>query len=407
MTDVIEKFLRYIAVDTQSSEESETFPSTEKQKNLARMLYNELREMGAADVYFNERDCFVYAKIPANDGGKSARRLGFIAHMDTSPEASGSGVKARFVENYDGGDILLNAEKNITLSPAQFPELAAYRGKTLIVTDGTTLLGADDKAGVAEIMAAAQRLLTSGLPHGEICIAFTPDEEIGGGIDKFDIERFGADAAYTVDGGGLGELEFENFNAASARITITGLNVHTGEAKGKMVNAAQLAAEYEMLLPAAEKPEHTEGYEGFFHLLSISGDTSRAELKYLIRDHDRAKFESRKELMRRTADLLNAKYGKGRVQIVISDTYYNMREKIEPQNMFLIENAAECMKELGVQPKIQPIRGGTDGANLSFRGLPCPNLFTGGHNYHGVYEYVCAESMELAAELIVKLACKG
>ncbi len=407
MTDVIEKFLRYIAVDTQSSEESETFPSTEKQKNLARMLYNELREMGAADVYFNERDCFVYAKIPAADGGESAHRLGFIAHMDTSPEASGSGVKARFVENYDGGDILLNAEKNITLSPAQFPELAAYRGKTLIVTDGTTLLGADDKAGVAEIMAAAQRLLTSGLPHGEICIAFTPDEEIGGGIDKFDIERFGADAAYTVDGGGLGELEFENFNAASARITITGLNVHTGEAKGKMVNAAQLAAEYEMLLPAAEKPEHTEGYEGFFHLLSISGDTSRAELKYLIRDHDRAKFESRKELMRRTADLLNAKYGKGRVQIVISDTYYNMREKIEPQNMFLIENAAECMKELGVQPKIQPIRGGTDGANLSFRGLPCPNLFTGGHNYHGVYEYVCAESMELAAELIVKLACKG
>lgn len=407
MTDVIEKFLRYIAVDTQSSEESETFPSTEKQKNLARMLYNELREMGAADVYFNERDCFVYAKIPAADGGESAHRLGFIAHMDTSPEASGSGVKARFVENYDGGDILLNAEKNITLSPAQFPELAAYRGKTLIVTDGTTLLGADDKAGVAEIMAAAQRLLTSGLPHGEICIAFTPDEEIGGGIDKFDIERFGADAAYTVDGGGLGELEFENFNAASARITITGLNVHTGEAKGKMVNAAQLAAEYEMLLPAAEKPEHTEGYEGFFHLLSISGDTSRAELKYLIRDHDRAKFESRKELMRRTADLLNAKYGEGRVQIEISDTYYNMREKIEPQNMFLIENAAECMKELGVQPKIQPIRGGTDGANLSFRGLPCPNLFTGGHNYHGVYEYVCAESMELAAELIVKLACKG
>ena len=407
MTDVIEKFLRYIAVDTQSSEESETFPSTEKQKNLARMLYNELREMGAADVYFNERDCFVYAKIPAADGGESAHRLGFIAHMDTSPEASGSGVKARFVENYDGGDILLNAEKNITLSPAQFPELAAYRGKTLIVTDGTTLLGADDKAGVAEIMAAAQRLLTSGLPHGEICIAFTPDEEIGGGIDKFDIERFGADAAYTVDGGGLGELEFENFNAASARITITGLNVHTGEAKGKMVNAAQLAAEYEMLLPAAEKPEHTEGYEGFFHLLSISGDTSRAELKYLIRDHDRAKFESRKELMRRTADLLNAKYGKGRVQIEISDTYYNMREKIEAQNMFLIENAAECMKELGVQPKIQPIRGGTDGANLSFRGLPCPNLFTGGHNYHGVYEYVCAESMELAAELIVKLACKG
>lgn len=407
MTDVIEKFLRYIAVDTQSSEESETFPSTEKQKNLARMLYDELCEMGAADVYFNERDCFVYAKIPASDGGESARRLGFIAHMDTSPEASGSGVKAQFVENYDGGDILLNAEKNITLSPAQFPELAAYRGKTLIVTDGTTLLGADDKAGVAEIMAAAQRLLTSGLPHGEICIAFTPDEEIGGGIDKFDIERFGADAAYTIDGGGLGELEFENFNAASARITITGLNVHTGEAKGKMVNAAQLAAEYEMLLPAAEKPEHTEGYEGFFHLLSISGDTSRAELKYLIRDHDRAKFESRKELMRRTADLLNAKYGKGRVQIEISDTYYNMREKIEPQNMFLIENAAECMKELGVQPKIQPIRGGTDGANLSFRGLPCPNLFTGGHNYHGVYEYVCAESMELAAELIVKLACKG
>lgn len=407
MTDVIEKFLRYIAVDTQSSEESETFPSTEKQKNLARMLYNELREMGAADVYFNERDCFVYAKIPAADGGESARRLGFIAHMDTSPEASGSGVKARFVENYDGGDILLNAEKNITLSPAQFPELAAYRGKTLIVTDGTTLLGADDKAGIAEIMAAAQQLLTSGLPHGEICIAFTPDEEIGGGIDRFDIERFGADAAYTIDGGGLGELEFENFNAASARITITGLNVHTGEAKGKMVNAAQLAAEYEMLLPAAEKPEHTEGYEGFFHLLSISGDTSRAELKYLIRDHDRAKFESRKELMRRTADLLNAKYGKGRVQIEISDTYYNMREKIEPQNMFLIENAAECMKELGVQPKIQPIRGGTDGANLSFRGLPCPNLFTGGHNYHGVYEYVCAESMELAAKLIVKLACKG
>lgn len=407
MTDVIEKFLRYIAVDTQSSEESETFPSTEKQKNLARMLYDELCEMGAADVYFNERDCFVYAKIPAADGGESAHRLGFIAHIDTSPEASGSGVKARFVENYDGGDILLNAEKNITLSPAQFPELAAYRGKTLIVTDGTTLLGADDKAGVAEIMAAAQRLLTSGLPHGEICIAFTPDEEIGGGIDKFDIERFGADAAYTIDGGGLGELEFENFNAASARIAITGLNVHTGEAKGKMVNAAQLAAEYEMLLPAAEKPEHTEGYEGFFHLLSISGDTSRAELKYLIRDHDRAKFESRKELMRRTADLLNAKYGKGRVQIEISDTYYNMREKIEPQNMFLIENAAECMKELGVQPKIQPIRGGTDGANLSFRGLPCPNLFTGGHNYHGVYEYVCAESMELAAELIVKLACKG
>lgn len=404
MKNVIEKFLRYAAVDTGSDEYSETTPSTAKQFDLAEMLYDELVKMGAEDVFLDRKNCCVYAALPATDGGKNDKVLGFISHMDTSPEASGANVKPRIIENYDGNDIILNETENIILSPEKFPELSAYVGKRLIVTDGTTLLGADDKAGVAEIMTVFEYLLAHPeIPHGRAVCAFTPDEEIGRGTDFFDLDRFGADYAYTVDGGAIGQLEYETFNAASAEIIIHGVNVHTGEAKNKMKNASQIAMEFEQLLPEEQKPEYTEGYEGFFHLMHMNGDVEKAELSYLIRDHSAVKFAEKKKLMEAVGEFLNTKYGSGTAEVHIKDTYYNMREKIEPQYMFLIENAEKAMKKFGVEPIIAPIRGGTDGASLSYKGLPCPNLCTGGHNFHSRYEYACADSMEIICGIIKEL----
>ena len=404
MTEVVERFLRYVRINTRSDEDQQTHPSTAVQHDLAKLLYSELVEMGADEVYYDEENCYVYAKIPANDSGAQGKTLGFISHIDTSPEISGENVSPRIIEDYNGEDIMLNADKDIVLKTSVFPEIMAYKGKTLIVTDGTTLLGADDKAGVAEIMTMAHTLIAHPeIKHGRIAIAFTPDEEIGAGTDRFDFERFGADYAYTVDGGGLGELEYETFNAASADITIRGVNVHTGEAKNKMINAARIAAEFDSLLPSEQKPEFTEGREGFFHLMNIEGSTESASLSYLIRDHDRQRFEEKKEYIRKLIEIINLRYGKDTASAVIEDTYYNMREKIEPDNMFLIENAVECMKELGVEPVIRPIRGGTDGSSLSFKGLPCPNICTGGHNFHGRYEYCCVQSMEMIVDILVGL----
>lgn len=401
--EVLERFINYVKIDTQSAEETESFPSTEKQKNLAKVLVRELRELGAEDVGMDANG-YVYARIPATDGGREKRTIGFLAHMDTSPDASGADVKPTIVSNYDGGDILLNAEKNIVLSPKVYPELAQYVGKTVVTTDGTTLLGADDKAGVAEIMTMAEYLLTHPeAKHGPVAIAFTPDEEVGRGVDFFDLKRFGADYAYTVDGGGLGELEYENFNAASLKVVVHGINVHPGEAKNKMKNAVRIAEEFDGMLPASEKPELTEGYEGFFHLMQFTGDVEHAELQYILRDHDRSLFEEKKRLAENIGRCLNLLYGEGTVEVQLKDSYYNMREKIAPDYMFLIENAEAKMEALGITPKIQPIRGGTDGARLSFMGIPCPNLFTGGHNYHGRFEYCIAESMELAVKLLLSL----
>ncbi len=402
---VIEKFLRYVQIDTQSSETSDTFPSTEKQKDLARLLFQELTDLGASDCYMHPEHAYVYAKIPATDGGACKKTLGFIAHMDTSPDSSGTNVKPRIIEKYDGKDILLNEELGIVSSPAKFPELLDYVGQSLIVTDGTTLLGADDKAGVAEIMAMAETLLTHPeIPHGPIAIAFTPDEEVGAGVDYFDVAKMGADFAYTVDGGGIGEIEYENFNAASAKVHIDGVMVHPGDAKNKMKNAAGIACEFEAALPYEEKPEYTEGYEGFYHLLHMQGETESADLTYIIRDHDREKFEAKKAFMETLTAKFNEKYGEGTVTLTLSDSYYNMKEKIEDGYLFLIDAAKEKMEELEIAPKIQPIRGGTDGARLSFMGLPCPNLCTGGHNYHGRYEFVCVESMRKTVDLLLKLA---
>lgn len=398
---VSERFLRYVSVDTQSDENSNTFPSTEKQKNLGRMLYEELKAMGASDAVFDENYGYVYAKIPGRAGEKT---LGFIAHMDTSPDASGTDIKARVVENYDGGDILLNPERNIVMSPKTYPEMLAYKGQSLIVTDGTTLLGADDKAGVAEIMAMAAWLLSHPEEeHAPIAIAFTPDEEVGGGVDHFDLKQFGADFAYTVDGGGIGELEYENFNAASAKAVIHGINVHPGDAKDKMKNASLIAMEFNAMLPADQRPDCTEGYEGFFHLTEMKGEVEHAELSYIIRDHDALKFAEKKKTIQDAADAINAKYGENTIELAVADSYYNMKSQIAPDYLFLIDEACEAMKELGVEPKVQPIRGGTDGARLSFMGLPCPNLCTGGHNYHGRFEYCCIESMESIEKLLVKL----
>ena len=401
---VLTRFLRYISVDTQSKEDSGCFPSTEGQTVLARMLAEELKALGVSDAGYDPASGCVYGHIPANDG-REGKTLGFISHMDTSPETSGKNVRPRLVESYDGGDVILNEKEGIVLSPSMYPEMRDYIGRTLIVTDGTTLLGADDKAGVAEIMTMTAALMDENAPrHGRIAVAFTPDEEIGGGIARFDLARFGADYAYTVDGGALGELEYECFNAASARVRIKGVSIHTGEAKGKMKNASRIAAEFDSLLPAGERPELTEGYEGFFHLERIEGGVESAELEYLIRDHDREKFDARKAMMLSAAEKLNGVYGGGTVTVELKDSYRNMREKIYPENMFLITNAERCMRELGIEPRIQPIRGGTDGAFLSWKGLPCPNLCAGGHNFHGRYEYCCKESMEKITELLIKLA---
>lgn len=400
---VLERFLKYVKVDTQSVEDVENFPSSEKQKNLGRMLLEELRELGAEDTVMDENG-YVYAKLPATDGGKETKTLGFLAHMDTSPDASGEGVKPQLFSNYDGGDILLNEEKHIVLSPKEYPELSRYIGQTIITTDGTTLLGADDKAGVAEIMTMAEYLLTHPeLAHGPIAIAFTPDEEVGRGVDFFNLKQFGADVAYTVDGGGLGELEYENFNAASLSVTVHGVNVHPGEAKNKMKNAIRIAMEFDGMLPVTEKPELTEGYEGFFHLMHFDGGVEETKLSYIIRDHDRERFEGKKALADNIGRFLNTLYGEGTVEVVMQDSYYNMKEKITPDYLYLIDNAAEAMKALDITPSIQPIRGGTDGARLSFMGLPCPNICTGGHNYHGRFEYCVLESMETIVKLLISL----
>ena len=407
-SEVIERFLRYVVIDTQSDEESGTSPSSEKQKNLGRLLEKELNDIGASDVFFDEEHCYVYARIPANDPDEftdfGSKKLALIAHMDTSPESSGKDVKPRIVENYDGGDIYLGDESGLTLSPAQYPEMKDYIGQSLIVTDGTTLLGADDKAGVAEIMAAASYLLKHPeIRHGEISICFTPDEEIGSGVDHIDLDRVNADYAYTIDGGGIGELEYENFNAASAAIIVHGVTVHPGEAKNKMKHAGRIAMEIDSMLPAQAKPQFTEKYEGFFYLTDMRGTTEEAVFRYIIRDHDRIKFEEKKKLITSAVSFINEKYGEGTAELIMKDSYYNMRERIEDGYLFLVDNARKAMTELGIVPKIQPIRGGTDGARLSFMGLPCPNLCTGGHNYHGRFEYVCAESMEKITELIIKL----
>jgi len=396
-SQVTERFLRYAAVDTQSADDMEQMPSTEKQRVLGHMLAEELKELGVSDVREDENG-YVYGVIPSNlEEGHQAPALGFISHMDTAPAFSGTNVKPQIIENYDGEDICLNKDASIWLSANDFPEMKNYKGKTLITTDGTTLLGADDKAGVAEIMTMAAWFLS------QICIAFTPDEEVGRGADRFDVNGFGADVAYTVDGGAIGELEYENFNAASGRVKIHGASIHPGSAKGKMKNALLMGMEFQSLLPVFENPMYTEEYEGFFHLDRMEGSVEEASLEYIIRDHNKQKFEDKKELFKEAAAYLNKKYGSGSIEVQVKDSYYNMKEKIEPY-MYLIDEAKAAMEELGITPVIVPIRGGTDGARLSYMGLPCPNLCTGGHNFHGKYEYICAESMETITELLIRIA---
>lgn len=394
MKTVTERFLRYVSFDTQSDEESTTCPSTSKQKLLGAVLVEEMRQIGIADARMDENG-YVYGTVP---GDKSLPIIGLIAHMDTSPDASGANIKAKIVA-YDGSDVLLNQEKGIYLREADYPILKNSRGKHLIITDGTTLLGADDKAGIAEIMTAAQRLITDGGRHATLKIGFTPDEEIGRGADLFDVKGFGADYAFTADGGTIGELEYENFNAASAKVVFHGLNIHPGSAKGKMVNSMYLAMEYQNLLPAAQKPEYTEGYEGFIHLLHMEGEVERSRLDYIIRDHDMAKFQQKKALMASAAEFLNRKYGDGTVEITLKDSYFNMRKCIEP-HMQIIERAKAAMRAARMEPKEVPIRGGTDGARLSFEGLPCPNLCTGGENYHGRFEFIPVEDMEACVDML-------
>lgn len=405
MSKVTERFLEYVKIDTQSRSDSTSFPTTEGQKDLGRLLAEQLRQMGAANVRFDEENCYVYASLPSNlPENVKAPVLGFIAHMDTAEAVSGRDVKPRIVEYYDGKDILLNKERNIVMKVEDNPELADYKGKTLIVTDGTTLLGADDKAGVAEIMTMAETLLTHPeIRHGQIRICFTPDEEVGSGVDRFDLEGFGADFAYTVDGGALGELEYENFNAASALLQVNGLSVHPGSAKHKMLNAILLSQEFQSLLPVFENPAATEGDEGFYHPDSIRGTVEYAEVDYIIRDHDRTLFEKKKEYFRKAAEFLNQKYDREIFHAEIRDSYYNMKEKIIPDNIHLIEHAVRAMEMEGVEAVIAPIRGGTDGARLSFMGLPCPNLCTGGMNYHGRFEYCCVESMEAVVRILLNI----
>ena len=394
-----DRFLKYVSFDTQSDESSETFPSTAKQRVLLDYLAEEMKTLGLTEVTVDKYG-YAMGTIPATPGCEKAPVIGFIAHVDTAPDMSGADVKPHVIENYDGKDIRLNA--GVTMKVADFPELSFFKGHTLIHTDGTTLLGADDKAGVAEILSAAQLLLTSEKPHGTVKLAFTPDEEIGRGADRFDVKGFGADYAYTVDGGALGELEYENFNAASAKIEICGKSIHPGSAKGQMVNAALVAMELHGLLPALETPYYTENYEGFYHLVAMRGETEQAELQYIIRDHDRAKFEARKAVMEKACAEIDRRYGAGTAALTLRDSYYNMKEKIAPC-MFLIENAKKAMESVGVTPKIVPIRGGTDGARLSFEGLPCPNLCTGGENFHGRFEYIPADDMETITNLLAQL----
>ena len=400
MEKITDKFLRYVSFDTMSDEASQTQPSSAKQLVLLNQLVEELKAMGIEDAELDQYG-YVMATIPANTD-KKVPTLGFIAHVDTSPDASGADIKPQFVENYDGGDIMLNKEKNISLKIADFPEMAQYKGQTIITTDGTTLLGADDKAGVAEIMCAAEYLMKHPeVKHGKIRIGFTPDEEIGRGVDAFDVEKFNADYAYTMDGGMIGELEYENFNAASAKIHIQGCNIHPGYAKNKMVNSMLVAMELNAMLPVNQRPEFTEGYEGFIHIIGFNGTVEESSISYIIRDHNMAKFEEKKKIVEEVVDFINKKYG-NIVTLTLKDQYYNMREKVEP-HYFIIDKAVEAMKMEGIVPHIQPIRGGTDGARLSFMGLPCPNIFAGGHNFHGKLEFVPVESMEKASKVILNI----
>ena len=400
MENILERFLRYVSVDTQSNEESASQPSTEKQWDLLKMLCKELNDMGV-EASLDEYG-YVMGTIPSNIN-KEVPAVGFIAHVDTAPDASGKDVKPQIIKNYDGSDIALKGVQGLYLKPSEFPELLHFIGQTLITTDGTTLLGADDKAGVAEIMNAAQWIMEHpDFKHGTIKIGFTPDEEIGRGVVKFDVKRFGADYAYTMDGGEIGELEFENFNAASAKIHIQGRNVHPGSAKGKMKNAILIGQELNSLLPIEQRPEYTEGYEGFFHIISFKGAVEEADFAYIIRDHDAVKFDRKKEVIRECVDFINRKYGEGTAVLDLRDQYRNMREQVEP-HYHIIEKAVKAMEMEGIKPKIQPIRGGTDGANLSYMGLPCPNIFAGGLNFHGKMEFVPLESIEAAAKVILNI----
>lgn len=400
MEKILDRFLRYVAIDTQSDENSESQPSAAKELDLLKLLCKELNDMGV-EATLDEYG-YVMGTLPSNID-KKVPAIGFIAHVDTSPDASGANVKPQIIENYDGSDIALKGVPGLYLKPSEFPELLAHKGETIITTDGTTLLGADDKAGVAEIMNAVQYMVEHPeFKHGDIKIGFTPDEEIGRGVVEFDVKRFGADYAYTMDGGEIGELEFENFNAASAKIHIQGRNVHPGYAKDKMKNAILIGMEFNDLLPVGQRPELTEGYDGFFHIISFKGTVEEAEFGYIIRDHDRKKFEEKKELIEQCVKFINVKYGEGTATLEVKDQYYNMREQVEPY-YFIVEKAVKAMEMAGVKPKIQPIRGGTDGANLSFKGLPCPNIFAGGMNFHGKMEFAPLENIEKASEVVLNI----
>ena len=398
-----ERLLNYVKIDTPSDPASETVPSSKCQFDLANLLVEELKALGVENAEVDEK-CYVYASLPAAEGYEKCKRLGFIAHMDTAPDFNGRGVNPEIISNYDGKDVILG-ESGRVLKVKDFPHLADMKGRTLITTDGTSLLGADDKGGIAEIMTMVERILTENIPHGKLSIGFTPDEEIGSGADHFDVERFGADIAYTMDGSLEGEIEYENFNAAGGKVTVHGNNVHPGMAKDIMVNAQLLAMEFADSLPAEEIPAMTEGYEGFFHLTNMDGNVETANLHYIIRDHSKESFEARKALMEKNARLMNEKYGEGTVELELKDQYYNMKEMVEPHR-YLIDYAKEAAREVGLNPEVVPIRGGTDGARLSFMGLPCPNLGTGGAGFHGPYEHVTAEGMELCVEMMLKIVEK-
>jgi len=398
---LLERFLRYISYDTKSDDSVTVFPSTESQRNFAHILCDELKQLGITDARV-DANSYVYGTLPTNTK-KSVPAIGFIAHMDTSPDMPGNNIKPNIIKDYDGKDIILNKEENITLRVSEYPELSSYIGQTIITTDGTTLLGADDKAGIAEIMTAIEYLIQHPeIEHGDIKIGFTPDEEIGRGVDYFDVKGFGAEFAYTLDGGRIGELEYENFNAAGALIKIQGNNIHPGYAKNKMLNALHLISELNSMLPSEQRPEHTTGYEGFYHLIKAEGTVESATMQYIIRDHDKKLFEQKKAFLLSCIDFLNAKHGNGTFSIELKDQYFNMREQIEPV-FHIVEYAEQAMTQAGVEPYIIPIRGGTDGARLSFMGLPCPNIFAGGHNFHGKYEYLPLESMVKATEVILNI----
>ena len=396
--NLLERFLKYVSIHTTSDENTGLVPSTPQQMEFAKILAEELKDMGMQDVSLDKKG-YLMATLPSNID-KDVPTIGFISHLDTSPDMSGKNVKPRIVENYDGNDIILNEKENIVLSPKQFPELTMYRGQSLVVTNGLTLLGADDKAGIAEIMTAMDYFIKNpDVEHGKVRIAFNPDEEIGLGAHHFDVEKFGCQFAYTMDGGEIGELEYENFNAAGAKVTFYGTNVHPGYAKNKMVNSMKIATKFMATVPANESPEYTDGYEGFYHLTGIGGDVEKTTVSYIIRDHDRKKFEERKAHLQMLVDKINSEFGDNTATLEVKDQYYNMKEKVEPVK-YIVDIASEAIRQAGVEPKVKPIRGGTDGAQLSFKGLPCPNIFAGGHNFHGKYEFVPIQSMEKATEVV-------